>query len=312
METVLVTGGAGFIGSHLVERLVAEGFAVRVLDDLSRGSTANLAAVRGRVDFQKGDIRDRAALRAAVSGCTRVFHLAAVVSVPQTIRDPEGSAAVNETGSLHVLEAAREAGVRRLVFASSSAVYGDDPRLPLREDLPPRPRSPYAVQKLAVEHYLAVYDELFGLSTASLRFFNVFGPRQDPSSPYSGVISIFLCRALEDQSPVIYGDGRQTRDFVFVADVVEALILAARSSASGVFNVGTGREVEILSLWRQIAALTGCERLPHHAPPRPGDIRRSVAAVGEASSRLGFSARVGFEEGLARTLAWYRGSGSEA
>ncbi|MEJ5358819.1 MAG: SDR family oxidoreductase [Desulfobacterales bacterium] len=312
METVLVTGGAGFIGSHLVERLVAEGFAVRVLDDLSSGRPANLAGVRGRIDFREGDIRDPAALRPAVSGCSRVFHLAAVVSVQQTIRDPAGSAAVNETGALQVLEAAREAGVRRLVFASSSAVYGDDPRLPLREDLPPRPRSPYAVQKLAVEHYLAVYRDLFGLSTASLRFFNVFGPRQDPSSPYSGVISIFFTRALAGEAPVIYGDGLQTRDFVYVADVVEALLLAARSRDCGVFNVGTGREVDILSLWRHIAALTGCPRAPQHLPPRPGDIRRSVAAVGEAASRLNFSARIRFEEGLARTLAWYRRRSNEA
>lgn len=312
METVLVTGGAGFIGSHLVERLVAEGFAVRVLDDLSSGSAANLAGVRGRIDFREGDIRDREALREAVSGCTWVFHLAAVVSVQQTVRDPAGSAAVNETGALQVLEAARGAGVRRLVFASSSAVYGDDPRLPLREDLAPRPRSPYAVQKLAVEHYLAVYQDLFGLSTAGLRFFNVFGPRQDPSSPYSGVISIFLTRALAGEAPVIYGDGLQTRDFVYVNDVVEALLLAARAEASGVFNVGTGREVDILSLWRHIAALTGCGREPQHLPPRPGDIRRSVAAVGEAASRLNFAARVRFEEGLARTLAWYRRSAVNA
>jgi len=305
-KSALVTGGAGFIGSHLVDALASAGSRVTVLDNLSTGSLANLEAAAGRVRFVQADIRNRAAVEEAVSGCEVVFHLAAVVSVQKTVEDPLGSAAVNEMGSLSLLEAARAAGVRRVVFASSSAVYGDDPRLPKREDHAVRPRSPYAVQKLAAEHYLSVYEGLFGLSTASLRFFNVFGPRQDPSSPYSGVISIFLTRALADEAPLVYGDGGQTRDFIYVADVVEALVRASRSTEVGVFNVGTGREVDILTLWREIAALTGCGRSPRHLPPRPGDIRRSVAAIDEAAGRLGFVPRVPFEEGLSRTLAWYR------
>jgi UDP-glucose 4-epimerase len=211
--SALVTGGAGFIGSHLVETLVAGGCRVSVLDNLSSGKPSNLDSVARRIRFIRGDIRDPAALSAAVAGCAVVFHLAAVVSVPKTTEDPLGSAAVNETGSLQVLEAARSGRVRRLVFASSSAVYGDEPTLPKREDMPTRPLTPYAVQKLAVEYYLRVYQSLYGLETAGVRFFNVYGPRQDPSSPYSGVISIFMTQALKGEPPVIYGDGRQSRDF---------------------------------------------------------------------------------------------------
>ena len=226
-KQALVTGGAGFIGSHLTETLAHQGCGVTVLDNLASGHAANLAAVAGRVRFVQGDIRNPADLESATAGCEVVFHLAAVVSVPRTTEDPLGSAAVNETGSLQVLEAARRAGARRVVFASSSAVYGDDPVLPKREDMAPRPLTPYAVQKLAVEYHQKVYTSLYGLEAVSLRFFNVYGPRQDPASPYSGVISIFMTRALSGTAPVIYGDGLQTRDFVFVGDVVQALVSAA-------------------------------------------------------------------------------------
>jgi UDP-glucose 4-epimerase len=306
--SALVTGGAGFIGSHLVETLVAGGCRVSVLDDLSSGKQANLGPVAGRIRFVRGDIRDPAALEAAVSGCEVVFHLAAMVSVPRTIEDPLGSAAVNETGSLQVLEAARSGRVRRLVFASSSAVYGDEPTLPKREDMPTRPLTPYAVQKLAVEYYLRVYQSLYGLETAGVRFFNVYGPRQDPSSPYSGVISIFMTQALKGEPPVIYGDGRQSRDFVFVGDAVQALIAAANSpSATGrVFNVGTGKSVTINALWKLVATLSGSAVTPGHGPPRPGDVPHSVASIDCARADLGFAPRMSLEEGLNMTMGWYR------
>jgi nucleoside-diphosphate-sugar epimerase len=308
--SALVTGGAGFIGSHLVETLVAAGCRVSVLDNLSSGKQANLGALVHPIRFIHGDIRDPAAVEEAVAGCEAIFHLAAVVSVPKTSKDPLGSSAVNETGSLQVLEAARAVKARRLVFASSSAVYGDEPTLPKREDMPTRPLTPYAVQKLTVEHYLRVYQSLYGLETASLRFFNVFGPRQDPSSPYSGVISIFMTQALKDGSPVIYGDGRQTRDFVFVGDVVQALISAATSSSAAgkVFNVGTGKSVTINALWEMIAALSGCSATPVHGASRPGDVPRSEAAIDRARADLGFSPRVSFEQGLKMTMDWYRKS----
>jgi nucleoside-diphosphate-sugar epimerase len=308
--SALVTGGAGFIGSHLVEALVSGGCRVTVLDNLSSGNESNLKAWAGQLHFINGDIRDRRAVETAVAGCEAVFHLAAVVSVPKTTEDPIGSAEVNEAGSLNVLEAARRAAVRRFVFASSSAVYGDDPNLPKREDMPPKPLTPYAVQKLAVEYYLRVYQSLYGLETVGLRFFNVFGPRQDPSSPYSGVISIFMTRALNGEPPVIYGDGCQSRDFVFVGDVVQALVSAARSpSAPGkVFNVGTGQSVTINGLWETVATLSGTASQPVHGPPRPGDVPHSVSAIDTARADLGFAPGVSFEKGLAMTMDWYRES----
>jgi UDP-glucose 4-epimerase len=310
LKSALVTGGAGFIGSHLVEALVAEGCRVTVLDDLSSGKESNLAPVAGRIHFVRGSICDLGIVARAAAGCEVVFHLAAVVSVPRTVDDPLGSAAVNETGSLNVLEAARGAQARRVVFASSSAVYGDDPGLPKREEMPPHPLTPYAVQKLVVEYYLRVYQSLYGLESVGLRFFNVFGPRQDPSSPYSGVISIFMNRALKGEPPAIYGDGRHSRDFVFVGDVVQALILAATSpGAPGrVFNVGTGQSLTIGGLWEMIAALSGCEARPVHQSPRPGDIPHSLSAIDAAAEGLGFVPRVSIEQGLASTLSWYRQS----
>jgi UDP-glucose 4-epimerase len=281
---------------------------VTVFDDLSSGNQHNLTTSAGRLRFIRGDIRDRRAVDKAVAGCEAVFHLAAVVSVPKTTQDPIGSSAVNETGSLNVLEAARAAGANRFVFASSSAVYGDDPQLPKHEGMEPKPLTPYAVQKLAVEYHARVYSGLYGLPCTSLRFFNVFGPRQDPSSPYSGVISIFLNKALNGERPVIYGDGRQTRDFVYVGDVVQALISAATAplSPGHVFNVGTGTARTIQALWQAIAALAGSKAAPLYQPPRPGDILHSVSAIDSAAAQLGFAPRVGLEKGLESTLAWYR------
>jgi UDP-glucose 4-epimerase len=309
-KSALVTGGAGFIGSHLVEALVDGGCRVTVLDDLSSGWESNLASVAGRITFLRGSICDRRIVAKAAAGCEVVFHLAAVVSVPKTVDDPLGSAAVNEIGSLNVLEAARRAQARRVVFASSSAVYGDDSSLPKREDMPSKPLTPYAVQKRVVEYYLSVYQSLYGLETVGLRFFNVFGPRQDPSSPYSGVISIFMNKALSGELPVIYGDGCQSRDFVFVGDVVQALISAAKSSSAPgkVYNVGTGKSLTISGLWEMIAALSGSEAKPINQPPRPGDIPHSLSAIDSAATDLGFVPRVSLESGLGLTLDWYRGS----
>ncbi|HIQ02466.1 MAG TPA: SDR family NAD(P)-dependent oxidoreductase, partial [Anaerolineales bacterium] len=250
MTLWLVTGGAGFIGSHLVEALVARGERARVLDDFSTGRWENLAAVTGQVEVIEGDVRDRAAAARAVDGVEVVIHLAAIPSVQASVEDPQRVMAVNCTGTLNLLEAARAAGVRRFVFASSAAVYGDQTDLPLREDLPPDPLSPYAASKAAGEALCRAYFASYGLPTVVLRFFNVYGPRQDPRSPYSGVISIFVERMRQGLPPVIYGDGEQTRDFVYVGDVVEAVVRAAeREEAVGeVFNIAGGRQTSVLEL----------------------------------------------------------------
>jgi len=305
----LVTGGAGFIGSHLVEALLSSGCRVAVLDNLSGGSLANLETVKDRIEFYENDIRQLDVLSKIAQGCDVIFHLAAVVAVQQTINDPVESAMVNDIGTVNVLEAARRNKVQRFVLASSCAVYGDDPRLPKKESMTPMPASPYAVHKLSAEHYARIYGELFGLKTASLRFFNVFGPRQDPSSPYSGVISIFMSRAISTQAPVIYGDGNQSRDFVYVKDVVKALMLAANSqdSAGKVFNIGTGSNVTINRLWELIASLAGQPLAPDYEPARAGDILHSVASIQLAEALLNFKTDFSLEQGLAATLEWYRG-----
>jgi UDP-glucose 4-epimerase len=305
---VLVTGGAGFIGSHLVESLVADGFAVRVLDNLSTGRRSNLKPVANRLTLIEGDVRDRETVDAAAQACDLIFHLAAVVSVPQTVDDPVATAAVNSTGTLHVLEAAHRKAVSRVVLASSCAVYGDNPELPLGEEERPRPLSPYALQKLTGEQYARLYYELYGLPTVCLRYFNVYGPRQDPTSPYSGVISIFMQKAVSGEAPVIYGDGGQSRDFVFVADVVRAnrLAAAAASAAGRVYNVGTGCSLTINQLWDKIAVMGKVALAPSYGPSRPGDIRNSQADPARAEIELGFKPAYTPEEGLGRTLQWYR------
>jgi nucleoside-diphosphate-sugar epimerase len=307
-KNALVTGGAGFIGSHLVESLITAGCRVAVLDNLSTGHFANLKHLEGKFSFYQDDIRNQKALAAATEDCEVVFHLAAVVSVPQTVENPLESATVNELGSLSVLETARQKNVRRLVFASSCAVYGDDPRLPKTEDLQPNPLSPYAVQKVAAEYYARVFHDQYGLETAVLRYFNVYGPRQDPSSPYSGVISIFMTRALQSEPAVIYGNGNQSRDFIYVQDVVRANLLAA--AAKGVcgraMNIGTGRSVSIKQLWETICALSDQNIKPEYAPKRSGDIVASLAGIESAKTNLGFESEVSFEEGLESTFEWYR------
>ena len=307
-KSALVTGGAGFIGSHLVETLISAGCRVAVLDNLSTGRYANLKHLEGKFSFYQDDIRSQKALDKAAENCDVIFHLAAVVSVPQTIENPVESATVNELGSLSVFETARKKNVQRLIFASTCAVYGDDPRLPKTEDMEPDPLSPYAVQKLAAEFYARLFYDLYGLETAVLRYFNVFGPRQDPSSPYSGVISIFMTQALQDQAAVIYGDGNQSRDFVYVQDVVRANLLAATTKGIGgrVFNIGSGRSVAINHLWQTICALAGQSIDPEYAPKRPGDIVKSLAGDKAAKAILGFETEVPFEKGLELTFEWYR------
>jgi len=313
-KKAFVTGGAGFIGSHLTGDLVAKGCRVTVLDNFSSGRRANLSRMAADIELIEGDIRDLRAVERAAKGCEVIFHLAAVVSVPQTVAQPLDSAMVNDLGTLHVLEAARKAGSGAVVFASSSAVYGDDPGLPKRENMVPKPLSPYAVQKITGEYYARVYHDLYGIDTASLRFFNVFGPRQDPSSPYSGVISIFMSKAVAQTGPIIYGDGTQSRDFVYVSDVVRAMTSAAstKAAAGRSINVGTGTSIDINRLWRTIAGMAGLSIEPCYGPPRAGDIIASVASVDTAGSLLGFKTEVSLEDGLERTFRWYAASRTTA
>ena len=308
MENFLVTGGAGFIGSHLCDALVARGEGVRVLDDLSSGREENLAASRDRIELVRGSVVAAAAVARAMEGATILFHLAAIPSVPRSFTEPELCHAVNATATLNVVVAAARARVRRLVFASSCAVYGDGGDAPVTEERPPAPKSPYAAQKLLGEHYLREYGASHGPETVALRFFNVFGPRQDPRSPYSGVISIFCEKMLRGEPAPVHGDGLQTRDFVEVGDVVQALLLAAdrKEAAGGTFNVGSGSSRTLLELHAALARCVGSAKPPVHGPARDGDVRRSSASIDLARRRLGYSPRVPFDEGLARTIAWFK------
>jgi UDP-glucose 4-epimerase len=287
MKAALVTGGAGFIGSHIVDRLLADGCKVRVLDDFSTGHQENLAAA-GNIEIIEGDVGDPETVANAVDGVDVVFHEAAIASVPKTIEDPLGSQRTNYQGTLNVLEAARNASAKRVVFASSAAIYGDDPELPKIEDMPAKPLSPYAVDKLASEYACQMYTRLYGLETVCLRYFNVYGPRQDPSSAYSGVISVFADRLKEGAQPTIYGDGEQTRDFIYISDVVAANINAATEpgAAGDVFNVATGNKVSLNELLRVMAGLCGQESNPTYGEARPGDIRHSLANINKAVKQL--------------------------
>ena len=306
-KKVLVTGGAGFIGSHLVDALVAAGSDVTVLDNLSTGHLSNLKPIENRITFYKGDIRDQDILYKASEYCEIIFHQAAVVSVPQTVDNPVDSAMVNNLGTLFVLEAARQNKVKRVVLASSCAVYGNDPEIPKHEKMILKPQSPYAVQKLAGEYYARLYFDIYGIKTVSLRYFNVYGPRQDPSSPYSGVISIFMTKASDRTIPVIFGDGNQLRDFIFVKDVVKANLLAANGSkAQGkIFNIGTGRSVRVNELWEMICQLEGNKIEPKYESARIGDVRESVANIDHAKRDLGFEPEYSFEKGLRETYDYY-------
>jgi UDP-glucose 4-epimerase len=306
-KKILVTGGSGFIGSHLVDALVAAGCDVTVLDNLSTGHLSNLKRVENRITFYKGDIRDQDMLIKASKGCEIIFHQAAVVSVPKTVDDPVDSAMVNDMGTLYVLEAARKNEVNRVILASSCAVYGDEPEIPKHEEMKLKPQSPYAVQKLNGEFYARLYFDLYHIETVSLRYFNVYGPRQDPSSPYSGVISIFMTKASAKIAPVIFGDGNQFRDFIYVKDVVKANLLAADGDrARGeIYNIGTGKYVCINDLWKMICRLAGNNTVPRYEPVREGDIRESVANINHAKKSIGFKPDYSFEKGLKETFEYY-------
>lgn len=307
MATYLVTGGAGFIGSHLTEELVRRGHRVRVADSLITGKRGNLDHIP-EAEFVQGDLADVDFAGEVVRGCDFVLHQAAIPSVPRSVKDPILSNRANVDATLNVLVAARDAGVRRLVFAGSSSAYGDTPTLPKREDMPVNPLSPYALQKVVGEQYLQMFTRLYGLETVSIRYFNVFGPRQDPTSPYSGVISVFATALLENRSPTIYGDGGQTRDFTYVANVVDGVLRACEApDASGeVINVATGGRISLNDLFAEMRKIVGATVQPAYAAPRQGDVRDSQADIAKAERILGYRPIVSFEEGLARTIEWYR------
>ncbi len=302
---ILVTGGAGFIGSHLVQWLVQQGHAVRVLDNLSSGRKAWLGDALAAVDFHIGDICDMAAVQAAMQEVHIVFHLAALVSVVESIEQPLKAHAHNATGTLHVLEAARQAGVQRVVQASSCAVYGNCERLPISEQEPPQPLSPYATTKLAAEQLGQLYTTLYGLETVALRFFNVYGPRQDPASPYAAVVPRFVAALRQGTQPVIFGDGQQSRDFIYVGDIVQGLWTAATAPNVGgqVFNVGTGQTWSILELAHLVGAALGVVVQPEFKPARLGEVRHSCADVQHFAQLANFRATVSLREGLQRTVA---------
>jgi UDP-glucose 4-epimerase len=302
MSLNLVTGGAGFIGSHLVDALLAAGERVRVFDDLSSGNVSNLH--EKSVEFLRGSITDPVKVRAAVEGCHVVYHLAAVASVVKSVETPSLSHEVCGTGTLNVLDAARQLGVRRVVYAASASAYGDQPGDVRYEDDPLIPLSPYAAAKLAGEHYCTAFTAVYGLETVRLRFFNVFGPRQDAKSPYSGVIAIFSDAMKAGKTPTIFGDGLQARDFIYVADVVQALRLAAdvKQASGRVYNIGCGKQVTILDLVRDLNDLLGKNVVPVHQPARAGDVRISQASIERAKKELGFQPAVSFRDGLARLL----------
>jgi len=307
MAQYLVTGGAGFIGSHLTEELVRRGHRVRVADSLITGKRSNLDHIPG-VEFLEGDLADLTFARKAVEGCQFVLHQAAIPSVPRSVQDPISSNTANVDATLNVLVASRDAGVKRLVFAASSSAYGDTPTLPKHEGMPTNPLSPYALQKVVGEQYLQMFTRLYGLETVSIRYFNVFGPRQDPSSPYSGVISVFATALLENRSPRIYGDGEQTRDFTYVANVVDGVLRACEApKASGdVINVATGGRISLNTLFYAMRDVVGGTLEPTYAESRKGDVRDSQADIRKAKELLGYEPIVSFEDGISRTIAWYR------
>jgi nucleoside-diphosphate-sugar epimerase len=307
VASYLVTGGAGFIGSHLATELVHRGHTVRVVDSLITGHRRNLDHLPG-VEFMEGDLADIGVAMRAVDGMTYVLHQAAIPSVPRSVKDPITSNRANIDASVNILVAARDAGVKRLVYAGSSSAYGNTPTLPKHEDMPTNPLSPYALQKLVVEQYSQLFTRLYGFETVTIRYFNVFGPRQDPGSPYSGVISVFAAALLEGRRPTIYGDGEQTRDFTYVANVVDGVLRAveAPNAAGQVINVATGGRISLNELLRVMNQIVGTNLQAIYQEPRAGDVRDSQADITRAKNLLGYTPIVSLEEGLQKTTEWYR------
>lgn len=312
MALYLITGIAGFIGSSLARELLLRGEQVRGVDNLSTGNPNNLAEIRERIDFREADILDLDATHKACAGADFVLHQAAIPSVPKSVLDPLGSNRANVDGTVNVLVAARDAKVKRVVYAASSSAYGDTPTLPKYEGMKPDPISPYAVAKLASEHYMVSFYRCYGLETVCLRYFNIFGPRQDPSSPYSGVLAKFITQMLRGEQPAINGDGEQSRDFTYIDNAVEANLLACKApadkAAGEVFNVATGRRVTLNETFTALQSLTSYKGPARHGPERGGDIKHSLADISKAKAGLGYKPKVDFEEGLRRTVEWYRGN----
>jgi len=310
MLRYLVTGVAGFIGSTLAHAVLAQGGGVVGLDNFSTGNHENLAGVLDRIEFHEADLLDLDALHQACRGVDYVLHEAAIPSVPRSVKDPLESNRANVDGTLNLLVAARDAKVKRVVYAASSSAYGDTPTLPKREDMLPYPISPYATAKLASEYYMTSFYRCYGLETVCLRYFNVFGPRQDPASPYSGVLAKFITQMLEGEAPTIFGDGKQSRDFTYVDNVAQANLLACTAPsgevAGGVFNVATGRRTDLYQTFQILKKLTGYSGEVKYGPEREGDVKHSLADISLAEKHLGYKPKVDFEEGLTRTVAWYR------
>src|SRR5579863_62267 len=310
MALYLITGVGGFIGSSIARTLLARGDSVRGVDNFSTGKRQNLTDILGQIDFREGDILDLDAIHKACAGADYVFHQAAIPSVPKSVLDPLASNRANVDGTVNLLVAARDAKVKRVVYAASSSAYGDTPTLPKHEAMSPDPISPYAVAKLASEHYMISFFRCYGLETVALRYFNIFGPRQDPSSPYSGVLAKFITQMLRGEQPTIFGDGEQSRDFTYIDNAVEANLLAcqASSSAAGnVFNVATGRRVTLNETFQLLRGMTSYSGQPNYGSERGGDIKHSLADIARAEKHLGYKPKVDFEEGLRRTVQWYRG-----
>src|SRR5947209_9579691 len=310
MALHLITGIAGFIGSSIARAVLERREQVRGTDNLATGKRENIKAIADRIDFREADLLDLDAMKEACHGVECVYHQAAIPSVPKSVLDPLGSNQANVDGTVNILIAARDAKVRRVVYAASSSAYGDTPTLPKREDMTPNPISPYAVAKLASEYYMVSFFRCYGLETVSLRYFNIFGPRQDPTSPYSGVLAKFIIQMLRGEQPTIFGDGEQSRDFTYIDNAVSANLLACKAPsqkvAGGVFNVATGRRVNLKETFRILKEFTGFQDEVKFGPERPGDVKHSLADISRAKKHLGYTPIVHFEEGLKKTVDWYR------
>lgn len=310
MASYLITGVAGFIGSSLARAVLAQGDRVRGIDNLATGKRENLEEIKGKIDFQEADLLDLDAMKRACQGVDYVLHQAAIPSVPKSVLDPLGSNRANVDGTVNVLVAARDAKVKRVIYAASSSAYGDTPTLPKHEEMTPNPISPYAVAKLASEYYMISFYRCYGLEAVCLRYFNIFGPRQDPTSPYSGVLAKFITQMLKGEQPTILGDGKQSRDFTYIDNAVSANLLACRApkedAAGKVFNVATGQRIDLNETFRVLKKLTGYEGNVKYAEERAGDVKHSLADISRAEKALGYKPHIGFEDGLKKTVEWYR------